>query len=88
MRLVSDDCTGEAYGCANRINRTADFVIHASGCVHRRVKKMPRTSLGWKRERNMEEKEQQAGETAPPEIDIPLVQTKLSITEPFPDWFS
>jgi len=36
----------------------------------------------------MEEKEQQAGETAPPEIDIPLVQTKLSITEPFPDWFS
>lgn len=35
------------------------------------VKKMPRTSLGWKRERNMEEKEQQAGETAPPEIDIP-----------------
>jgi len=36
----------------------------------------------------MEEKEQQAGKTAPPEIDIPLVQTKLSITEPSPDWFS
>ena len=32
---------------------------------------MPRTSLGWKTERNMEEKEQQAGETTPPNLDIP-----------------
>ena len=27
IRLVSDDCTGEAYGCANRIIKTAGFFI-------------------------------------------------------------
>ena len=26
VRLVSDDCTGEACGCANKITKTADFI--------------------------------------------------------------
>ena len=74
MRLVSDDCTGEAYGCANRINRTAGFMSTPPGVSIKRPKKTTEddncASAGkeretWKKKSNRPAKQHHPKSTSP-----------------------